>query len=133
MCIWCPVDHVCRYHYTCTADIGVGGDSTQTGIVVIGTENYTANISVDAKADQIGQEGVETIEIPLSVTSEELAVPVFVEGPALVTVNDRSGEKVSEILHNYAFLHIVHFVLGKSKAPGVLWIVYLDHTQFMAV
>ena len=94
MCIWCPVDHVCRHHYTCTADIGVGGDSTQTGIVVIGTENYTANISVDAKADQISQEGVETFAIPLSVISEELAVPVFVDRPAMITVNDRSGEKI---------------------------------------
>ena len=60
-----------------------------------GTVNYASNISIDAKADQIGQEGVEIFEILLSVTSEELDVPVFVEGPALVTVNDRSGEEVT--------------------------------------
>ena len=60
-----------------------------------GTANYTANISINAKADQIGQEGVETFEILLSVTSDELAVPVFVEGPAMISVNDKSGEKVT--------------------------------------
>ena len=83
-------------HYT--ADIDVGGSSAHTGIVVIG---YTANITLNAKADQIGQEGVETFELPLSVTSDELAVPVFVEGPAMITVNDKSGEKVIHV-----YIHI---------------------------
>ena len=55
------------------------------------TANYTANFSIDAKADQISQEGVETFIVPLSVISDELAVPVFVEGPAMITVNDKSG------------------------------------------
>ena len=78
-------------HYT--ADIDVGGASVQTGRVVSGTANYTANISINAKADQISQEGVETFVMLISVISDELAVPVFVEGPAMITVNDRSGEK----------------------------------------
>ena len=77
-------------HYT--ADIHVGGGSTQTGRLVSVT---ATNISINAKADQIGQEGIETFEIPLSVTSDELAVPVFVEGPAIISVNDKSGEKVT--------------------------------------
>ena len=75
-----------------TADIDVGGGSTHTRRVVSGTSNYTANISINAKADQIGQEGVETFEILLS---DELAVPVYVEGPAMISVNDKSGEKVT--------------------------------------
>ena len=86
--------HLCTSCYDCTADISVGGNSTQTGRIVSGTANYASNISIGAKADQIGQEGSEIFEIPLSVTSEELDVPVFVEGPALVTVSDRSGEEV---------------------------------------
>ena len=81
-------------HYT--ADISVGGDSVQTGRVVSGTANHTANISINAKADQIGQEGRETFEIPLSITSDELAVLVFVEGPAIIAVNDKSGEKLTQ-------------------------------------
>ena len=80
-------------HYT--ADIDVGGGSVQTGRVVSGTASSTANISLNAKTDQIGQEGVETFEIPLSVTSDESAVPVFVEGPTMISVIDRSGEKVT--------------------------------------
>ena len=76
-------------HYT--ADIGVDGDSTKTGRAVSGTANYMANISINAKVDQISQEGVETFELSLSVVSDELAVPVFVEGPAMISVNDRSG------------------------------------------
>ena len=82
-------------HYTAESDIDVGGGSVQTGRVVSGTANYTANISINAKADQIGQEGIETFIIRLSVVSDELAVPVFVEGPAMITVNDTSGEKVT--------------------------------------
>ena len=80
-------------HYT--GDIDVDGDSRKTGRVVSGTANNTANISINAKADQISQEGIEIFEIPLSVTSDELAVPVFVEGPAMITVNDKSGENVT--------------------------------------
>ena len=74
------------YHYT--ADIGIDGDSTESGRVVSGTGSY---ITIDAKVDQISQEGVETFEIPLSVTSDELAFLVFAEGPAMITVNDKSG------------------------------------------
>ena len=88
----------CRICISCchyTADIDIGGSSVQTGRVVCGTTNYTANISINAKADQIGQEGVETFEIPLSVTSDELAVPVFVEESAIISVNDKSGEKIT--------------------------------------
>ena len=87
--------HLCTSCYDCTADISVGGNSTQTGRIVSGTADYASNISIGAKADQIGQEGVEIFKIPLSVTSEELAVPVFVEGPAMITVSDRSGEEVT--------------------------------------
>ena len=89
--VHCQLCMSCNY----TADIDVGGNSTQTGRIVSGTANYTADISINAKADQIGQEGVETFEILLSVISDELAVPVFVEGPAMITVNDKSGEKVT--------------------------------------
>ena len=61
-----------------------------------GTTSYTANISIHAKDDQIGQEGAETFGISLSVISDELAV--FVDGPAMITVNDRSGEKVTYVI-----------------------------------
>ena len=99
--------------YTAESDISVGGDSAQTGRVVSGTANYIANFSIDAKADQISQEGLETFEIPLSVTSDELAVPVFVEGPAMITVNDKSGEKVTHayiIIMNTRLLTCIYYL-----------------------
>ena len=66
-----------------------------------GTTSYTANTSIHAKIDEIGQEGVEIFEIPLSVTPEELVVPVFIEGPAVIIVNDRSGKK------RYTYMYIM--------------------------
>ena len=81
-----------------TADIRIGGGSSQTGVVLSGRFSRTSTTTIRAEADQVSQEGVETFEIQLSaVISVELAVPVFVEGPAMITVNDRSGEKMYHI------------------------------------
>ena len=86
--------------YYSTADINFGGSSVQTGngMLVSGTTSNTTEVSINAISDQISQEGKETFEIPLSVTSDdELTVPVFVEGPAMITVNDTSGEIVTHL------------------------------------
>ena len=82
--------------YYSTADINIGGSSVQTGMLVSGTKSNTADVSINAISDQISQEGKETFEIPLSVTSDKLPVPVFVEGPAMITVNDTNGTIVRD-------------------------------------
>ena len=80
------------------ADITVGGGSSQAGTISSGPFNRETSTTVRAEADQISQEGVETFEIPLSVISDVLPVPVFVEEPAIITVVDRSGKKMINTL-----------------------------------
>jgi hypothetical protein len=77
------------------ADVRVGGTPTPTGFV--STFRRQREFNIRGEADQIGQEGVETFSIPLSITSQVgLAAPVFAADPAMITVNDRS-EVVVEI------------------------------------
>ena len=83
-----------------------------------GTTNNTADVLISAISDQISQEGKETIELPLSVTSDELPVTVFVDEPAMITVNDKSGEIVN-VLDDPPLLYIglvckhIYFTLYK--------------------
>ena len=79
-------------HIVHLVDVGVGGASTPTGMVFTGSFRRMVGFRIRAETDQIGQEGVEVFTIPLLFTSDDLSVDVFVQGPATVTVNDRSSK-----------------------------------------
>ena len=70
----------------------MGGASTPTGMVISALFNRQQSFTLRGEADQVGQEGIETFEIPLLVTAQGLPVEVFASPPAMITVNDRSGE-----------------------------------------
>ena len=73
-----------------TADVRVGGADNPTGNLLFNFFGRDRDFTIRAEADQIGQEGTETITIPLVVTS---TIPtVFVGPPATVTVIDQSGK-----------------------------------------
>ena len=73
-------------------DIRVGGASMPTGMIISAFSRQDF-FTLRAEADQLGQEGVETFPVPLLITSQGLTVPVFAADPAMITVNDRSGER----------------------------------------
>ena len=73
-----------------TADVRVGGADSPTGNLLFSVFGRSRDFNIRAEADQIGQEGTETITIPLAVTST--SPRVFVGPPATVTVIDQSGK-----------------------------------------
>ena len=73
-----------------TADVRVGGADSPTGNLLFNIFGRSRDFNIRAEADQIGQEGTETITIPLAVTST--SPRVFVGPPATVTVIDQSGK-----------------------------------------
>ena len=77
-----------------SADIRVGGAPIQTGGVIHPVKREELPFILTAEADQVGQEGSETFSVPLVVTSQTQPVSVFAADPAIITVNDRSGEKI---------------------------------------
>ena len=83
MCLQCYNSHY-------TADVRVGGSPTPTGRLIfpfIRSQGFT----IRGEADQIGQEGVETFQIPLEVTGPESNV--FAAPPAVVEITDRTGRQ----------------------------------------
>ena len=48
---------------------------------------------VRAEIDLVGQEGSEAFSMPLIITAQGLAAPVFAADPAVIIVNDRTGEE----------------------------------------
>ena len=81
-------DFVCACCFT--ADVRVGGADNPTGTLLFNIFGRDRGFTIRAEADQIGQEGTETIRIPLVVTST--SPTVFVGPPATVTVTDQSGK-----------------------------------------
>ena len=73
-----------------TADVRVGEADNPTGNLMLSFLGRSTDFTIRAEADQIGQEGTETITIPLVVTST--SPTVFVGPPATVTVIDQSGK-----------------------------------------
>ena len=73
-----------------TADVRVGGADSPAGTLLFNFFGRERGFTIRAEADQIGQEGTETITIPLVVTST--SPTVFVGPPATVTVIDQSGK-----------------------------------------
>ena len=63
-----------------------------TGFLLTGTSGRDAPFVIRGSTDPMAQEGDEVFTIPLSVTSQNLPTPVFVAGPASVTVIDTTGE-----------------------------------------
>ena len=74
-----------------TDDVSVGGGVMPTGLLLTGTFGRDAPFVIRATTDQMAQEGDEVFTIPLSVTSQNPPVPVFVAGPATVTIEDATG------------------------------------------
>ena len=72
-------------------DVNVGGDSMPSGTLAY---DFIRSVSFHliVEADQIGQEGEETFNIPLMVIPPLPGPPVFVAPPATITVVDQSGE-----------------------------------------
>ena len=68
--------------------------TTPTGVIFFPPNRLSPSFIVNAEADQLGQEGIETFSVPLLVTSQGLPVTVFAADPAMITVNDRSGEGI---------------------------------------
>ena len=71
-----------------TEDVSLGGGPT--GLLLNDSFGREASFAIRGAADQMAQEGDEVFTIPLSVTSQN--PPVFVAGPATVTVVDTTGE-----------------------------------------
>ena len=68
------------------ADVRVGGSSGR----LISPFQRSLDFILRAEADQIGQEGMESFEIPITVTPSG-GVTVFTSGPAVVEVADTTG------------------------------------------
>ena len=73
-----------------TADVRFGVADSPTGNLLFNFFGRERGFSIRAEGDQIGQEGTETITIPLVVTST--SPRVFVGSPATITVIDQSGK-----------------------------------------
>ena len=93
-----------------TADVRVGGADSPTGTLLFNIFGRDRGFTIRAEADQIGQEGTETITIPLVVTST--SPTVFVGPPATVTVIDQSGKSFSIICVYYSSLTTIMVVNG---------------------
>ena len=61
-------------------------------MVITAPFNRIDSFILRAEADQVAQEGIETFPVPLLITSEGLAAPVFAGDPAMITVIDQSRE-----------------------------------------
>ena len=81
----------CTSFFGPVADVRVGGDSMPSGTL---SYDFIRSVSFNlrAEADQIGQEGMETFDIPLMIIPPLATVTVFVAAPASITVVDQSGE-----------------------------------------
>ena len=81
------------YNSQYTADVRVGGSPTPTGRLIfpfILRQGFT----IRGEADQIGQEGVESFQIPLMITEQQTSgVTVFAASPAVVEITDRTGRQ----------------------------------------
>lgn len=90
-----------------SGDIRIGG--ALTGTIVFSQFSLPQSYSIIALADQLSQEGNEQFEISLRITdSESLSEPVFVLGPAIVTVTDQNGEKQ---LYWHYYLHQILYCI----------------------
>ena len=95
----------------------MGGTPTPTGFV--STFRRQREFTIRGEADQIGQEGVETFSIPLSITSQVgLAAPVFAADPAMITVNDRSGDE--HCTYTLCVYIHVYTIYTNNTCPGTL-------------
>ena len=71
-------------------DVRVGGLSNPSGFVFSGSLGRTTDFRLLAEVDQVGQEGDEVFQIPLSASPGN--VPVFIStASATITVKDTSG------------------------------------------
>ena len=71
----------------------MGGSSTPMGMVASAPFGREQSFIVGAERDLVGQEGSEAFSMPLIITAQELAAPVFAADPAVIIVNDRTGEE----------------------------------------
>ena len=80
-----------QYNSQYTADVRVGGSPTPTGRLIspfIRSQGFT----IRGEVDQIGQEGVESFQIPLVITAQQTpGITVFAASPAVVEITDRTG------------------------------------------
>ena len=74
MCYFVHCYHLCSNMNA--DDVHVGGLSNPTGFVFSGSLGRTTDFQLRAEADQIGQEGDEVFQIPLSASPG--TVPVFI-------------------------------------------------------
>lgn len=75
-------------------DVGIGGSSTPTGTIIYDGRR-TVPLILRTEADGVAQEGIETFEIPISIVGNQQSPPVFAQGPATITVIDRTGKNLS--------------------------------------
>ena len=108
---WCFVLVIhCLTSIFHTDDVSVGGGDMPTGLLLTATFGREAPFIIQGSSDQMAQEGDEVFTIPLSVTSQNLPAPVFVAGPASVTVIDNIGEYSQSCplyVHVYRLLQIL--------------------------
>ena len=89
-----------------TDDVSVVGRDMPTGLLT-STFGRQAPFVIRGSTDQMAQEGDEVFTIPLSVTSQNLPTPVFVAGPATVTVIDTTGTLIFSIMFIvYMYMYI---------------------------
>ena len=77
-----------------SGDVRVGGQGVQPGGIFFGSVRREDSFTIRAEVDEIGQEGVETFSIPLTINPSLNPPPVsvFVTGDAAITVVDTTGE-----------------------------------------
>ena len=88
-----------------SGDVRVGGQGVQPGGILFGSVRREDSFTIRAEVDDIGQEGVETFSIPLTINPSLNPPPVsvFVTGDAAITVIDTTGELDYTVIHKNLF------------------------------
>ena len=80
------------------ADVRVGGSALSSG-TLLSTFRQSLRFTLRAEADRIGQECIESFDIPITITAViPSGLTVFTSGPAVVKVTDTTGIYTGSII-----------------------------------